>query len=45
MKRYATPMAFKEALEARLRAASTRAGRDQNRVRMRLVMDRFVEMG
>ncbi len=41
MKRYATPMAFKEALEARLRSASNEAGRDQNRLRMRMVMDRF----
>jgi len=41
MKRYATPMAFKEALEARLRATSRSGGLDQNRLRMRLVMDRF----
>jgi hypothetical protein len=34
-------MAFKEALEARLRAASKSVGRDQNRLRMRMVMDRF----
>lgn len=41
MKRYATPLAFKEALEARLRTASRASGEDQNRLRMRLVMDRF----
>ncbi len=41
MTRYATPAAFKEALEARLRTASRDTGRDQNRLRMRLVMDRL----
>lgn len=41
MTRYATPAAFKEALEARLRMASRDTGRDQNRLRMRLVMDRL----
>ncbi len=41
MKRYATPLAFKEALEARLRAASRSGGQEQNRLRMRLLMDRF----
>jgi predicted nucleotidyltransferase component of viral defense system len=41
MTRYATPAAFKEALEARLRTASRETGRDQNRLRMRLVMDRL----
>ena len=41
MNRYATPAAFKEALEARLRAAAQRNAKDQNRLRMRLVMDRF----
>ena len=41
MTRYATPAAFKEALEARLRTASRNTGRDQNRLRMRLVMDRL----
>lgn len=41
MTRYAKPAAFKEALEARLRAASRDTGRDQNRLRMRLVMDRL----
>lgn len=41
MKRYNTPLAFKEALESRLRTAARDTGRDQNRLRMRLVMDRF----
>jgi hypothetical protein len=41
VKRYATPLAFKEALEARLRSAAATGGRDQNRLRMRVVMDRF----
>lgn len=41
MKRYLSPLAFKEALEARLRDASQRSGQEQNRLRMRLVMDRF----
>lgn len=41
MRRYATPAAFKEALESRLRPAAQASGRDQNRLRMRLVMDRF----
>jgi len=39
--RYSTPMAFKEALEARLRSAAKASGQEQNRLRMRLVMDRF----
>ena len=34
-------MAFKEALEARLRAAAKTEKQDQNRLRMRLVMDRY----
>ena len=41
MSRYATPAAFKEALEARLRSEAQRTARDQNRLRLRLVMDRF----
>ena len=41
MSRYATPLGFKEALEARLRAASKVSGQEQNRLRMRLVIDRF----
>ncbi len=41
MRRYATPAAFKEALESRLRVAAQASGRDQNRLRMRLVMGRF----
>ena len=41
MSRYSTPMAFKEALEARLRAAAKTEKQDQNRLRMRLVMDRY----
>lgn len=41
MSRYATPLGFKEALEARLRAASKASGQEHNRLRMRLVIDRF----
>ena len=41
MSRYATPLSFKEALEARLRASSKVSGQEQNRLRMRLVIDRF----
>ena len=41
MSRYATPSAFKEALEARLRARAREAGHELNRLRMRLIMDRF----
>lgn len=40
MSRYATPVAFKAALEDRLRSAAQHSG-DQNRLRMRLIMDRF----
>jgi hypothetical protein len=41
MSRYTTPLGFKEALEARLRAACKVSGQEQNRLRMRLVIDRF----
>jgi hypothetical protein len=41
VKRYATPLAFREAVEFRLRAHARRESRDLNRLRMRLVMDRF----
>lgn len=41
MRNYATPVFFKEALEARLRRRAHDTGQDQNRFRMRLVMDRF----
>lgn len=41
MSRYATPLAFKEALEARLRRRAREQGRDVNRIRLRLAMERF----
>jgi hypothetical protein len=39
---YATPAAFKQALEARLRAEAAATGRDLARVRLLLVFERFV---
>ncbi len=39
---YATPIAFKEALEARLRERAQRDGRPINRVRQLVVMERFL---
>lgn len=41
MSRYASPLAFKEALEARLRRHAREHARDVNRVRLRLAMERF----
>jgi len=41
MRRYATPMAFKEALKARLRRQARGQARDVDRVRLRLAMERF----
>jgi hypothetical protein len=39
---YASPLAFKEALEARLRERAQRDGRSINRVRQLVVMERFL---
>lgn len=39
---YATPLAFKAALEARLRERAVAQGRSLNRVRQLLVMERFL---
>lgn len=39
---YASPLAFKEALEARLRERAKRDGRSINRVRQLVVMERFL---
>jgi hypothetical protein len=39
---YAAPLAFKEALEARLRTRSQQGGRLVNRVRQTLIMERFL---
>lgn len=39
---YPSPAAFKQALETRLRAESTRSGRPINRLRQLLVFDRFL---
>jgi len=39
---YASPLAFKEALEARLRERAQRDGRSVNRVRQLVVMERFL---
>lgn len=41
MNRYETPLGFKEAVEHRLRKAAKLLGREHNRLRMRLIMDRF----
>lgn len=41
MRTYATPAAFKEALEARLRKQARAEQQDMNRLRTRLVMDRL----
>ena len=41
MTRYASPLAFKEALEARLRRHAREQARDVNRIRLRLAMERF----
>lgn len=42
IRQYATPLAFKEALEARLRALAAREGRTVNRLRQVLVMERLL---
>ena len=39
---YASPIAFKQALEQRLKNEATRSGRDLHRVRQLLVFDRFL---
>lgn len=42
MKGYASPEAFKQALEARLRRAAQQGGTDMGRLRQLLVFDRFL---
>lgn len=41
-RRYITPDAFKQALEARLRSAATQQGLTMNRLRQRLIFERFL---
>lgn len=41
MRTYATPVAFKEALEARLKQRAQQTRRDLNNVRLRLLLERF----
>jgi hypothetical protein len=44
IKTYATPEAFRQAIEIRLKKEAAAAGRDLNRFRQLLVFDRFLAM-
>jgi hypothetical protein len=41
-RRYLTPDAFKQALETRLRSAAAQQGITMNRMRQRLIFERFL---